>query len=97
MKRKPVWIVLVIVIEAQADPHICLLHALGINTAAVMGVSARGPSAMQAAIRHPDRTWACSSAHPAHDRARVRGRIWRQGRQQGNGLHATRRHGCANP
>lgn len=41
--------------EAQADAHICLLDALGISKAAVMGVSAGGPSAMQAAIRHPDR------------------------------------------
>jgi pimeloyl-ACP methyl ester carboxylesterase len=41
--------------EAQADAHICLLDALGIGKAAVMGVSAGGPSAMQTAIRHPDR------------------------------------------
>jgi 2-hydroxy-6-oxonona-2,4-dienedioate hydrolase len=44
--------------EAQADAHICLLDALGISKAAVMGVSAGGPSAMQAAIRHPDRVGA---------------------------------------
>jgi pimeloyl-ACP methyl ester carboxylesterase len=41
--------------EAQADAHVCLLDALGIDEAAVMGVSAGGPSAMQTAIRHPDR------------------------------------------
>jgi len=41
--------------EAQADAHICLLDALGIPKAVVMGVSAGGPSAMQTAIRHPDR------------------------------------------
>ncbi len=41
--------------EAQADAHVCLLDALGIGKAAVMGVSAGGPSAMQIAIRHPDR------------------------------------------
>jgi pimeloyl-ACP methyl ester carboxylesterase len=41
--------------EAQADAHVCLLDALGIAKAAVMGVSAGGPSAMQTAIRHPDR------------------------------------------
>jgi 2-hydroxy-6-oxonona-2,4-dienedioate hydrolase len=41
--------------EAQADAHICLLDALGIAKAAVMGVSAGGPSAMQTAIRYPDR------------------------------------------
>ena len=41
--------------EAQADAHVCLLDALGIAEAAVMGVSAGGPSAMQTAIRHPER------------------------------------------
>ena len=41
--------------EAQADAHVCLLDALGIEKVAVMGVSAGGPSAMQTAIRHPDR------------------------------------------
>jgi 2-hydroxy-6-oxonona-2,4-dienedioate hydrolase len=41
--------------EAQADAHVCLLDALGIARAAVMGVSAGGPSAMQTVIRHPDR------------------------------------------
>jgi pimeloyl-ACP methyl ester carboxylesterase len=41
--------------EAQADAHVCLLDALGITRAAVMGVSAGGPSALQTAIRHPDR------------------------------------------
>lgn len=44
--------------EAQADAHVCLLDALGIQRAAVMGVSAGGPSAMQTAIRHPDRVTA---------------------------------------
>lgn len=41
--------------QAQADAHVCLLDALGIAKAAVMGVSAGGPSALQTAIRHPDR------------------------------------------
>ncbi len=41
--------------QAQADVHICLLDALGIAKAAVMGVSAGGASALQTAIRHPDR------------------------------------------
>jgi 2-hydroxy-6-oxonona-2,4-dienedioate hydrolase len=41
--------------EAQADAHVCLLDALGIAKAAIMGVSAGGPSAMQTAIRHPGR------------------------------------------
>ena len=40
---------------AQADAHVCLLDALGINQAAVMGGSAGAPSALQMAIRHPDR------------------------------------------
>ncbi len=40
---------------AQADAHVCLLDALGIEQAAVMGGSAGAPSALQMAIRHPDR------------------------------------------
>ena len=40
----------------QADAHICLLDALGIPTAAVLGGSAGAPSALEMAIRHPDRT-----------------------------------------
>ena len=40
---------------AQADAHVCLLDALGIHQAAVMGGSAGAPSALQMAIRHPDR------------------------------------------
>ena len=40
---------------AQADAHVCLLDALGLRQAAVLGGSAGGPSAMQMAIRHPDR------------------------------------------
>ena len=40
---------------AQADAHVCLLDALGITQAAVAGGSAGGPSALQMAIRHPDR------------------------------------------
>lgn len=41
--------------EAQADAHVCLLDALGVGKAAVMGVSAGGASALQTALRHPDR------------------------------------------
>jgi 2-hydroxy-6-oxonona-2,4-dienedioate hydrolase len=41
--------------SAQADAHVCLLDALGINRAAVLGGSAGAPSALQMAIRHPDR------------------------------------------
>jgi 2-hydroxy-6-oxonona-2,4-dienedioate hydrolase len=41
--------------QAQADAHACLLDALKIRRAAVMGISAGGPSAMQFALRHPQR------------------------------------------
>ena len=41
--------------SAQADAHVCLLDALEIAKAAVLGGSAGGPSALQMAIRHPDR------------------------------------------
>ena len=41
---------------AQADAHVCLLDALGIRQAAVLGGSAGAPSATQMAIRHPGRT-----------------------------------------
>ncbi len=54
--------------EAQADAHICLLDALGIDKAAVMGVSAGGPSAMQAAIRHPNRVSALVLVVPIADK-----------------------------
>ena len=40
---------------AQADAHVCLLDALGIRRAAVLGGSAGAPSALELAIRHPDR------------------------------------------
>ena len=40
---------------AQADAHVCLLDALGLERAAVLGGSAGAPSALQMAIRHPDR------------------------------------------
>ncbi|MEO6280287.1 alpha/beta hydrolase [Roseateles sp.] len=43
---------------AQADAHVCLLDALGISKAAVMGGSAGAPSALQMAIRHPERVTA---------------------------------------
>jgi 2-hydroxy-6-oxonona-2,4-dienedioate hydrolase len=41
--------------EAQADAFVCLLDALGIQKAAVMGGSAGALSTLQMAIRHPDR------------------------------------------
>jgi pimeloyl-ACP methyl ester carboxylesterase len=40
---------------AQADAHVCLLDALGIYQAGVLGGSAGAPSALQMAIRHPER------------------------------------------
>ena len=40
---------------AQADAHVCLLDALGIAQTTVAGGSAGGPSALQMAIRHPNR------------------------------------------
>jgi pimeloyl-ACP methyl ester carboxylesterase len=42
--------------EAQADQFACLLDALGIGSAAIIGISAGANSAMQFAIRHPQRT-----------------------------------------
>lgn len=50
---------------AQADAHACLLDALGIVQAAVIGGSAGAPSAMQFALRHPDRTRALVLLVPA--------------------------------
>lgn len=41
--------------EAQAEMYACLLDTLDISEAAIMGVSAGGPSALQFAIRHPER------------------------------------------
>ena len=49
---------------AQADAHVCLLDALGIAHAAVLGGSAGGPSALQMAIRHPDRVSALALLVP---------------------------------
>jgi 2-hydroxy-6-oxonona-2,4-dienedioate hydrolase len=40
---------------AQADAHVCLLDALGIRRAGVLGGSAGAPSALQMAIHHSDR------------------------------------------
>jgi 2-hydroxy-6-oxonona-2,4-dienedioate hydrolase len=41
--------------KTQADAHVCLLDALHIKRAAVLGGSAGAPSALQTAIRHPNR------------------------------------------
>lgn len=43
--------------EAQADAYAALLDALEIPKAAVLGISAGGPSALQFALRHPERCW----------------------------------------
>ena len=51
--------------EAQADAHACLLDALGIKRAAIIGASAGAPSAMQFALRHPDRCSALVLLVPA--------------------------------
>ncbi len=41
--------------EAQADAFVCLMDSLDVQTAAVMGGSAGALSALQLAVRHPDR------------------------------------------
>lgn len=43
--------------EEQADAYAALLDALGIEKAAMVGVSAAGPSSLLFALRHPDRCW----------------------------------------
>ncbi len=40
---------------AQADRYAALLDVLGVERAAVVGISAGGPSAIQFALRHPER------------------------------------------
>lgn len=50
---------------AQADAHAAVLDALHIPRCAVFGVSAGGPSAMQLALRHPDRVTALILMVPA--------------------------------
>lgn len=50
---------------AQADAHACLLDALKIGSAAIIGASAGAPSSMQFALRHPDRTRALVLVVPA--------------------------------
>lgn len=57
---------------AQADAFACLLDALGIQKAAILGTSAGGTSAIQFALRHPDRCSALvlySSALPGEAEA----------------------------
>jgi pimeloyl-ACP methyl ester carboxylesterase len=57
---------------AQADAHACLLDALHVPRAAVIGVSAGGPSALQFAQRYPDRTSALVLLVPATNALRER-------------------------
>ncbi|MCZ6622858.1 MAG: alpha/beta hydrolase [Deltaproteobacteria bacterium] len=47
--------------EAQADAYAALLDALEISQAAIIGISAGGPSALQFASRHPERCWALAT------------------------------------
>jgi 2-hydroxy-6-oxonona-2,4-dienedioate hydrolase len=51
--------------ERQADHLACLLDALGLADAAVMGVSAGAVSALHFAVRHPQRTCALLLVVPA--------------------------------
>ena len=50
---------------AQADAHACLLDALNIPRAAIVGASAGAPSSLQFALRHPDRCTALVLVVPA--------------------------------
>ena len=50
---------------AQADAYACLLDALNIRRAAVLGASAGAPSSMQFALRHPKRITALVLLVPA--------------------------------
>ena len=50
---------------AQADAHACLLDALGLKRAAIVGASAGAPSSMQFALRHPERCAALVLMVPA--------------------------------
>jgi 2-hydroxy-6-oxonona-2,4-dienedioate hydrolase len=50
---------------AQTRAHVCLLDALRIERSAVIGVSAGAPSAIELALRYPDRTTALALLVPA--------------------------------
>jgi pimeloyl-ACP methyl ester carboxylesterase len=50
---------------AQADTYACLLEYLDLRGVAVVGASAGAPSAMQFALRYPDRTAALVLLNPA--------------------------------
>jgi 2-hydroxy-6-oxonona-2,4-dienedioate hydrolase len=55
---------------AQADAHACLLDALHVPRAAILGISAGAVSSQQFAIRHPQRTMALVLVVPAAYRPR---------------------------
>jgi pimeloyl-ACP methyl ester carboxylesterase len=50
---------------AQADAHACLLDALGLKGAAIIGASAGAPSSIQFVLRHPERCTALILMVPA--------------------------------
>jgi pimeloyl-ACP methyl ester carboxylesterase len=52
-------------VAAQAGAHACLLDTLGVAKASVMGISAGGPSALEFAIRFPERCSALILLVPA--------------------------------
>ena len=43
--------------KEQADAYAALLDSLGISKAAIVGISGGGPSALQFALRYPERCW----------------------------------------
>jgi len=65
-------------IEAQTDFYACLLDEIGIERAVVLGFSMGGPSALQFALRHPQKTQALimasaiSYTEPLSDKDRQR-------------------------
>jgi pimeloyl-ACP methyl ester carboxylesterase len=52
-------------VTAQADAHACLLDALGVRRAAIVGASAGAPSSIQFALRYPERCTALVLLVPA--------------------------------
>ncbi len=68
--------------QAQADAHACLLDALNVRRAGIVGASAGAPSAMQFALRYPERAAALvllvPAAYPSSMEQRAQGAIPRQ-------------------
>jgi len=54
--------------EAQADVYAALLDELHIQCAAVVGISGGGPSALQFALRHPDRCYSLATVSATSQR-----------------------------